>query len=266
VAFATTAAVRRDELTATPLTGTFGALVHGADLARSDAAQADAVAALLDQYKVLVFRDQHAVGPHELLAFSSGFGAPETADHPSHPNYPGLPGVKVLKSDVSQRKYLPDSWHTDGATRERTRCVTVLQAVDIPAYGRDTLFADMEIAYDELSEAMKAFLGPFVAEHSWGPAKPDAPPVAHPLIHTHAATGRKAIYANRLYTRRILGLTDTESRLILEYLLTRTHVPEYQLRVAWAPGTIVMWDNERTQHYLVYDHDYPRVMHRCMMF
>jgi taurine dioxygenase len=262
----TMTAVRQRDLTAKPLTGTFGALVEGADIALgADATQTRAIAALLNQYKVLVFRDQHEVGPHELHAFSSGFGVPE-ADHPNHPGYPGLPGVRVLKSDVSQRRYLPDSWHTDGATRERTRCVTVLQAVDIPPFGRDTLFADMEIAYDELSDPMKAMLDPLIAEHSWGIAKPDAPPVQHPLIHIHPATGRKAIYANRLYTRRILGLTEPESRLILEYLLTRTHVPEYQLRVSWAPGTIVMWDNERTQHYLVYDQDYPRVMHRCMLF
>ena len=195
MADAMTATAAHEVVTATPLTGTFGALVHGADLTQAHAAQTRAVNSLLDRYKVLVFREQHRVGPDELLAFSSGFGAPETADHPSHPNYPGLPGVKVLKSDISHRRYLPDSWHTDGATRERTRCITVLQAVDIPSYGRDTLFADMEAAYDELSETMKAFLDPLSAEHSWGMAKPDAPPVAHPLIHTHLATGRKAIYA-----------------------------------------------------------------------
>ena len=262
-----TAVAARHKLTATPLTGTFGALVQGADIARShDAAQTEAIADLLSQYKVLVFRDQHRVGPQQLLDFSSGFGAPETAEHPQHLDYPGVPGVKVLHSEIGHRKYMPESWHTDGATRERSKCLTVLQAVDIPPYGRDTLFADMEAAYDELSEPMKAFLDPLIAEHSWGMQKRDAPPVPHPLIRTHAASGRKAIYANRLYTRRILGLSDSESHLLLEYLLTKPHVPEHQLRVSWAPGTIVMWDNERTQHYIVYDYDYARVMHRCMIF
>src|SRR5581483_11830206 len=131
---------------------------------------------------------------------------------------------------------------------------------------RDTLFADMEAAYTELSDPMKACLEALSAVHSWEEYNPGVAPVQHPVIRKHPRTGRKCVYVNRHFTRRILGLTERESAAMLEYLFSLTQIPEYQLRVAWRPGTIVLWDNERTQHYIIRDHKYPRVMHRCMIF
>ncbi len=257
----------RDRLSARPLTGTFGARVEGIDLAHPLArSELELLMEMLRQHKVLVFRDQRGVGPGELLAFSRNFGEPETEEHPTHPNLPDYPGVKVLESNINIRQNVGDTWHTDGATRERTRCITVLQAIDVPSYGRDTLFADMEAAYRGLSGPMQTFLDGMTALHSWGRQKPGAPPVEHPVIHVDPTSGLKSLYVNQLYTQSIVELTADESRALLAFLYMQTHIPEIQLRVSWDPGTIVMWDNERTQHYLVLDQEYRRIMHRCMMF
>jgi taurine dioxygenase len=255
-----------DRIEATPLNGTFGARIDGIDLSRPLGSQAiERLMELLRQHKVLTFRDQFAVGPNELLAFAQRFGTPEAAPHPTHADFPGLPGVKVLVSDAEDGFY-EDSWHTDGATRESTRMLSILQAVDVPPYGRDTVFADMEAAYEQLSKPMRELLGGLWAVHSWGPQKPDAPPVEHPVILEDAVSGRKTLYVNRAYTRSIAGLRRAESETLLKYFFSLTHLSELQLRVSWKPGSIVMWDNEKTQHYLVRDLSYRRVMHRVMLF
>lgn len=255
------------QLSAEPMTGFFGATVAGINLAKPlAAADTTRLRDLLDEYKVLVFRDQHAVDAYALDAFARGFGSPEAEPHPTFAHIEGLPAVKIVAAEVTERRNVRDTWHTDGSTRPDPRCLTVLQAVDVPRYGRDTLFADMEAAYDELSEAMKAFLAPLRAEHSWEEYNPGMPPVRHPVVRRHPRTGRMSVYVNRHFTRRIEGLTGRESTAILEYLFSLAHIPEFQLRVSWQPGSIVLWDNERTQHYIVRDQAYARVMHRCMIF
>jgi taurine dioxygenase len=89
------------------------------------------------------------------------------------------------------------------------------------------------------------------------------PPVAHPLIRTHPETGRRAIYVNPLFTTRIEGLSSHESGAILDFLYRHVVSPEFTVRLAWAPGTIAIWDNRSTQHKPVNDFlPQHRMLHR----
>ena len=252
------------ELTVEPITGALGALVGGVSLAcpvgPELAAELERLVAI---HKVLVFTGQHDVGPSELVRFAAHFGAPETVPHPDHADYPGEPGVKVIEYDCMP--HVVDQWHTDGATRADTRWLSFLQAVDVPPFGRDTLFADMEAAFEGLSPKLQDFLADMDAHQSWGGQKPGAPPVVHPAVVTNPVTGRRALYVNRVYTTALEGLRPKESHLLLEYLKDLAFYPDYQMRVHWKPGTIAMWDNERTQHYVAQDKEYHRIMHRVMV-
>jgi len=250
-----------------PITGIFGAAIVGIDLSQPLGPDAlTTILKALNRYRVLVFRDQNGVQPRQLLDFATCFGAPEVVEHPSHRDVDGVVGVKVLHSDaIEMAGRVTDSWHTDGATREQPRYISVLQAIDVPDFGRDTMFADMVAAFERLSEPMKAFLEGLEAEHNWGMQKPGSPSVYHPLIATDVNTGAKALYVNRTYTKSIVGLRKDESDHLLEFLVSQARQPELQIRVAWEPGTIVVWNNQLTQHYLVFDRAYPRVMHRVMV-
>ncbi len=248
----------------TPLTGTFGARVDGFDVSR-DSSAVDEIARALGEYKVLVFRDQADLDPADLVRFAACFGTPETAEHPTNPGYPGVPGVQVLVSDIGLADRPRDSWHTDGATRTSPSWTTFLHAVSLPPYGRDTLFADAEAIYDHLSSDLQDFLAAHSALHAWGAQKPDAPPIAHPMVTTNPVTGRRRVYVNHEYTVGIIGLHPEESDLLLQYLFRLAWIPEVQLRVTWEPGTLVMWDNESTIHYLVRDFKFRRVHHRVMV-
>jgi taurine dioxygenase len=252
----------------TPLTGVIGAEVSEVDLAA--ALPPDVVAEIdraLRDYKVVVFRDQLAIRPRDLLALAEHFGQPEVERHSTHASFPDVPAVKILVTDGGGfHGRVEDSWHTDGSPRKDTNWTSFLQAIEVPPFGRDTLFADMEAAYVGLSAATRAYVDSLVAVHSWGRQDPDKPPVEHPVVHTDPRTGRKSLYVNRGYTRSIVGMKTDESRALLDFLFLQAHMPEYQLRVTWKPGSIVAWDNQRTQHYVVQDRAYRRVMHRVMVF
>lgn len=254
----------RSALRATPLSPGFGVEIHGMDVA---ALSADQLAFLQDailHHKVVVIRDQAHAGPRALLELSEMLGTPELEPHVTHLDHPDAPGVRVLRSDAATDAY-GDNWHTDGATRTDPQWVTLLQAVDIPPIGRDTVFADMEAVFERLSPAMQAFLRPLRATHSWGIQKPDAAPVEHDLVYTDPTTGRDTLYVNRTYTRSIVGLTAEESAALLNCFYEMVHRAEVQVRLSWQPGTIMIWDNAKVQHYLVMDQPYPRVMHRTMV-
>jgi len=275
-------------VSAIPLTGTFGARIDGLDLGQPlSPAQYARIKELLHQFKVLVLHDQTTVGPRELLAFAGNFGTPELAPHAAHKDYPGVTGVRVIvssgvpveveKKQIADVPAVPwDSWHTDGSSRgpTQTEWTSFLQAVDIPEVGRDTLFADMEAAYEGLSPAFQKFLLGLRAVHREGAAyarsqaglkSPSSrAPVEHPVILKDPVTGRNALYVNRLYTTHIVGMRPDESETLLNFLFLQAHRPEYQLRVVWKPKSIVIWQNSRTQHYLVQDMAYRRTMHRVM--
>ncbi|NIN35028.1 MAG: hypothetical protein GTO60_08025, partial [Gammaproteobacteria bacterium] len=62
------------------------------------------------------------------------------------------------------------------------------------------------------------------------------------------------------FTLRIEGMSDFESRRLLEVLYDQSSVPEYQFRLKWQPGTVAVWDNRSCQHYAVNDY-YPERRH-----
>ena len=249
-----------------PLNGTLGASLVGAELDRCASAVVDEVRCALREHRVLVLPDQEALEPDELLAFAEEFGVAERVRHPIWSDVPGHVGVKrITGREYATGVDVGDSWHTDGPPREKTQWYTFLQAIDVPPFGRDTLFADMEAAYRRLSPALQEFLGSLTALNSWGAAKPDAEPVVHPVVMEDPDTGVRSLYVNQLYTTRIRELSEEESDVLLAYLFRQTAVPELQLRVSWRAGMLVIWDNEKTQHYVVRDRPYPRVMHRVMV-
>jgi taurine dioxygenase len=260
------------------ITGLFGAEVVGLDLSEP---LDDKVYTQLDEaiveYKVLVFRDQHRLSAPGFALFASHFGRLEA--HPFYPPTEEEPLVAVLDSRGTEAR---ESWHSDVTWQEIPSNASMLRAIDIPAFGRDTCFADMEAVYAGLSETMRRMLDGLTAVHDWRSVERfrqayqrnsmvtdqpdrDYEPVVHPVVRTHPVSGRKAIYVNPVFTKSIVGLRPAESEVLLQLLYREVHYPEYQLRVRWQPGTVTWWDNRSTQHALVMDSDYPRTMQRVQL-
>src|SRR3546814_5358806 len=141
---------------------------------------------------------------------------------------------------------------------------TMLLAREVPPYGGDTLFANQYLAYEALSEGMRALLDGLVAVNcsakadvsrtredrirDSGAAEARREYVAeHPVVRTHPETGRQALYVNTAHTLRFKGMTEAESAPLLDYLFRHQLKPEFTCRFPWPAGALAFWDNREAQ-------------------
>jgi taurine dioxygenase len=253
-----------------PIGPTIGAEIHGIDFRLPPDPETYArLESALIEHKIVYARDQH-ITPAEHVALGRMFGELEV--HPFRPEGE-FPEVLVLDNHKDNPVLSTDVWHSDTTFRECPTRYSILRCLIIPKVGGDTVWADMCAAYDGLSPAMKRLVDPLQAVHDFinfrtlysnsdeDQAKLRAmekkfPNPTHPVVRTHQVTGRKAIYVNPQFTKHIVGLPEDESRAILALLYEQAHVPEYQFRLRWKPGTIAFWDNRSAQHYACNDY-YP---------
>lgn len=257
-----------------PIEPTIGAEIHGLDLRRPlDRTTFEALEAALIEHKVIYLRDQN-IATAQHVAIGQMFGELEV--HPFRPEG-RFPEIMVLDNHKDNPVLSTDVWHSDTTFRECPTKYSILRCLEIPRVGGDTLWADMCAAYDGLSDSMRRTIDGMSAVHDfknfrtlYGKGDEDQkrlrrmeelyPNPTHPVVRTHPVTGRKAIFVNPQFTVKIVGLNDDESEALLKLLYAQVHVPEYQFRLRWKPGTIVFWDNRSTQHYAANDY-YPDRRH-----
>jgi taurine dioxygenase len=246
-----------------PLTGSIGAEVTDVDLRDVDE---DTFAELRDAwltYKVLVYRDQ-TLDQAQQVAFGRRWGDLEV--HPFATNVEAFPELLILES-TPERFDAAESWHSDVTFRACPSMGSILRAVVLPPVGGDTVFANMELAYEQLSDELKDQIEGRFAVHSMmkpfgrhmspekrAKAMEEFPDQHHPIVRTHPETGRRSLYVNRVFTTGIVDMDPAEAKPLLERLERQAHVPQFQCRVRWAPGTLTQWDNRCTQHYAVPDY------------
>ncbi len=255
-------------LSTRPINGALGAEVDGINLAEAmdDVTFADIRQALLN-HQVIVFRDQK-LSPADLKNFGEKFG-----DLHINPFVHGVDGVNEvieIRSEENDEKRFTGLWHSDISWGEKPSLGSILYAVELPEFGGDTLFSNMYLAYQTLSDTYKELLGGLNAEHrvdqhnvSTVDESEQPEPVIHPVIRTHPETKQKALFVNEYFTSRFENMTIEESRPMLGYLFEHSTRPDFTCRIQWQPGTVVFWDNRCTMHYAT--NDYPgqkRLMHR----
>ena len=266
-----------------PLAGACGAEIFGVDLSRpqSDGTIAAIRKALLD-HCVIFFRDQE-IDVQQHKDFARRFGKIFI-----HPNYKGVgtdDEVVVIRREPGDKKIVGEEWHADTTMVAEPPMGAILYAIEVPGFGGDTLFASQYAAYDALSDGMKKLIGGLKAYHSDRKvAGPRANMNAfrttkvreddgwqetvslHPVVVTHPETGRKLLYVNHSYTYGFEGMTEEESRPLLDYLLNHGHRPEFTCRFRWQKGSIAFWDNRVCKHLAVHDsHQERRHMRRIQV-
>ncbi len=265
--------------TARPLSGSFGALISGVQVA--EAIDDDALFAELRQawltYSALFFRDQDLT-PEQHLALGARFG--EVQKEGYAPSIDGLAGVWVQEYPQMYQGPVNDiNWHADSSFRENPTRGSLLYALDVPVAAGDTVWADAHAAYESLSPSWKEFIDPLVAIHDAATMNVHAmidamgggflamrqqlPPTQQPVVATHPETGRKMLFVSELMTREILGMSPRESRAVLDFLFAHQTRPEFQCRWHWEPKSLVLWDNYATIHRGIFDFGQEhRLMHR----
>ena len=249
------------------LTPHLGATVQGIDLSEPMSETAfQALKAVYLDYSVLVFPDQ-ALSQAQHKAFASRFGALHT--HPMHARQQkGDPHILRVATNAKSAYTAGEGWHTDVTCDALPPQCSLLYVTETPGNGGgDTMFADMYLAFELLSDPMKQFLSGLTAVHDGalpyvGAYKSVAPEGGyprneHPVIVQHPETGRAVLYVNSGFTSRIRGLSARESDALLQFLFRHIDsTPKLTARVSWSPNTLVLWDNRCTQHHSVWDY-YP---------
>jgi taurine dioxygenase len=264
-----------------PLAGAISAEVLGIDLAvELPAATVAAVRQALLDHLVICFRDQD-LPPARFLALARRFGAP--LEYPFVEGIDGFPEIIAVTKLEHERVNFGGIWHSDTTYLAEPPMGTLLVAREVPPVGGDTLFANQYLAYEALSERMRAMLEGLRGVSSSAKAdvtrtREDRVKSAgtfrareelvaeHPVVRTHPETGRKALYVNCAHTARFAGMTEEESAGLLGFLFRHQVRPEFTCRFHWEVGSLAFWDNRCAQHNPINDyHGYRRVMHRITL-
>lgn len=259
-----------------PLNSVIGAEIRGIDVTRplDESAWQDILQAFHD-YQVIYFPDQ-PLSHEQHLAFSQRFGA--LMDMPQLHPVEGFDRIHIIKRDANDTgRVVGENWHADSTYFECPPAAVVMRAVTVPEFGGDTGFLSMYAAYETLSERMRSLLDGLQVVHSAtriygsayhaqkrrfsaGSAKLDLDieagdrEMVHPLVCTHAGSGRRFLYVNQVYVQRFEGMTEAESKPLLEFLYAHSARFENTCRVRWQKDQVLVWDNRCTMHKAIPDY------------
>ncbi len=272
------------ELKVTPLTTAIGAEIDGVDLSNPLSDElVERLRALLAHHNVLFFRAQH-LDLQQQKQFTANFGPLLTLPYVT-PLEGDLQVIRVYKGADETGGVFGGDWHTDFSFLERPPAGSVLSAATVPPHGGDTLWVSQAAAWDALPAPLQDLLIGRDAVHvgkpygvKWAPPMETqtgagmkmsrGDPTAdedrlHPAVLKHPVSGRNMLFLNPTYTVRLDGMSEEESRPIIDAVQRHTTRPEFFCRFRWSAGTVAIWDNLATQHYAVNDYQgHERLMFR----
>lgn len=222
---------------------------------------------LLVERKVIFFRDQD-ISQAQHVAFARRFGELEV--HPFTTNDQTHPEIIHLDNDRDNPPYI-NIWHSDVTWRVEPSLGSILRAVEVPEVGGDTLFANMEAAYNTLDNSVKAQVDGLLAVHDneaflngmrargareaeIEAKRKEFPPTTHPVIRTHPDSGNRSVYVNRAFTRTIQGMPEQDAAELLQKLYQTAWSPDVQCRFRWRKNSLAFWDNRAAQHFAAADY------------
>jgi alpha-ketoglutarate-dependent taurine dioxygenase len=256
------AKVPRAAFAVRPLSPALGAEIVGVDLGQEiDGRTCARIRDAWHEHLVILLRDQE-LSEEDQVRFAEKFGPPAMIHTKQFVrNHPAVMLISNIREDGKPIGALPDGemhFHTDQCHQERPAMASMLYAIEVPRAGGNTLFANGYKAYETLPDALKLRIAGRRALNAYDydaaamkrgtRLAEGVPSCVHPVVRTHPATGRKALYVNRLMTVRIEGLPAEKSDELLDTLFAHQERREFVYEHVWRPGDLLMWDNRCTLH------------------
>jgi taurine dioxygenase len=261
------------------LSGACGAEISGISLKDTSNTNISKIKSLLFEHKVIFFRDQN-ITEEEQINLSKCFGSLET-----HAYVKGLKKfpeiVRIIKEPYEKNNW-GEGWHSDVSYNKQPTLAVILKSIQIPPIGGDTMFSNMELAYDTLDDDLKNIIKNKKAVHDSRGSEfftKDYESMTsngnlnifsneHPIIRTNPDSNKKLLYVNTTYTRKIVGMDKEESDNTLNALFKHQQRLDLTCRFKWTPNAVAIWDNRSVLHYAIADYfpnrglGYRRVMDR----
>ena len=241
------------------LSGALGAEVRNINLKDSSDKNWEVINNLMLEHKVLFFRNQN-ITPEEQINLAKKFGPLEK--HVYVKNLKGYPEIIRIIKGANEKHQWGETWHTDVSYNPKPTKIIILRSRKIPPVGGDTMFSNMEIAYETLDEEIKKKIEGKKAIHSSlgaaafvdkytemkGNGNLDEYSNEHPIVRTHPETKKKILYVNSMYTKRIIDMDKKESDEILKKIFEHQERLDFTCRFKWTENAVAIWDNRSTQH------------------
>ena len=263
------------------LSGALGAEISGINLKDSSKENYEKINELLLEHKVIFFRNQD-ITQEEHISLAQNWGPLENHAYVKGlDKYPEI--VRIIKTKDEKNQW-GENWHTDVSYNNKPTKAVILKSIKIPPVGGDTCFANMELAWETLDEKIKEKIIDKKAVHSSlgaeffvdnykgmkGHEKRNYNEYSneHPVVRTHPETGKKILYVNWTYTKKIIGLSKEESDEILKKIFEHQSRLDLSCRFNWTENAVAMWDNRSVIHYAIADFypgrglGYERIMDR----
>tara|TARA_B100001123_G_scaffold176041_1_gene201948 strand:- start:86 stop:916 length:831 start_codon:yes stop_codon:yes gene_type:complete len=260
--------------------GACGAEISGIDLRDTSSKNIQTIKNLLLEHKVIFFRNQD-ITHQEQINLSKCFGPIEKHAYVKGlPEYPEI--LRIIKEPYEKNNW-GENWHSDVSYNEKPTLAVILKSVEIPPIGGDTMFANMELAWETLDEKLKNKLKGKKAIHSSLGAsffldnfkgmeareeKLDEYSNEHPIVRIHPETKKEILYVNWTYTKSIVGMDRKESDVLLASIFKHQERLELTCRFKWTKNAVAIWDNRSVIHYAISDYfpnrglGYRRIMDR----
>jgi taurine dioxygenase len=246
------------------LSGALGAEISGVNLKDTSLKNFEIINNLLLEHKVIFFRRQN-ITPEEQLTLASRFGPIEQHAYVKGlDDYPEI--VRIIKKPDEKNQW-GENWHSDVSYNVKPTKAVILKSIKIPPVGGDTMFANMELAWETLDESIKEKIKNKKAIHSSLGAKffiedykamesngnYDEYSNEHPIVRTHPETRKKILFVNWTYTKKIIGMDKKESDEILNEIFKHQARLDFTCRFQWTENAVAIWDNRSVQHYAIAD-------------
>ena len=271
-----------------PLAAAMGGEVLDVQIADLSDKQFSEIEKALHHHKMIFFREQ-SLSLADQERFTRRFGEFGTDAYTTGmPDHPDIQPV-VKEADTKSKMVFGGGWHTDSPFLECPPSVSILHGVEIPPYGGDTIWYNSVLAYESLSEIMKSMLAPLRVHMSAKNVINSMRKVAeelkskstmsdmeldldvqsmldgkyHPIIRRHPQSDEIGLYCDAVYAIGIQGMTERESRPLLDFLVSHITQEIFSCRLRWEPKTVAVWDNRSCLHRAFNDYDgFRREMHR----
>ena len=262
---------------AKPISGAMGAEIFDIDLSGEINSETwREIQDAFHHYLVLIFRDQELTDQDQ-FNFSQRFG--KIIPHPYVKGLPDIPEIFQIIREPGESFSWDGFYHSDLMFLKKPPMGATLYAKECPPFGADTAFTNMYLAYETLSDGMKFLLNDLEGENESGNpekysnryqsmeelGKKGAMGAVHPMVRIHPVTGRKSLFSTLAFTKRIKGMTDSESAPILNYLYEHSIQAHLGCRLEWKKGSLALWDNRVCLHHAVADYFGEVAKHRRVM-
>ena len=247
------------------VSGALGAEVINFDLNYLNNKNFEEINNLLLDHKVVFFRNQ-SLTLEKFIEIASMFGPVE--EHAYVKGIEKYPQITRIIKAANEKNQWGEGWHSDVSYDLTPSKVIMLKSLKIPPIGGDTVFSNMELALETLDEDIKKIIQNKKAIHTSNGSKffvenyskmesngkiGEQYSNEHPIIRTHPETGKKILYVNPTYTKKIVGLPDDESSDLLNYIFKHQERLDLSCRFKWTENAIAILDNRSTQHYAIAD-------------